>query len=136
MGEINICPTTLCGFHFQSVCPTLILPNKRVSAQKRVLLAFLLLQKGIAYRNNYKGKNPMTQTQWRRYQWSKKGIAAKANNKAADPKEKLVETFRRPMKERLSLPLVEENNVEDDEMDSDFMDSEPDFDTVCNVVSI
>jgi len=78
----------------------------------------------------------MTQTQWRRYQWSKKGIAAKANNKAADPKEKLVETFRRPMKERLSLPLVEENNVEDDEMDSDFMDSEPDFDTVCNVVSI
>jgi len=47
LGEINVCSTTLCGFHFQSVCPTLILPNKRVSAresaQKRVLLTFLLM---------------------------------------------------------------------------------------------
>ncbi|KEH29532.1 hypothetical protein MTR_4g044357 [Medicago truncatula] len=42
----------------------------------------------------------------------------------------------RPMKERLSFPPVEENTVEDDEMDSDFMDLEQDFDVVCNVVSI
>jgi hypothetical protein len=46
LGEINLCPTILCGFHFQSVSPTLISPNKRVSArestQKRVLLALLI----------------------------------------------------------------------------------------------
>jgi len=83
-----------------------------------------------SYRNNYKGKNPMTRTQWRRYQRSKKGIAAKANGKAVDPKEKLVEMVRRPVKERLSLPPVEGNADRDDEMDSDFMDSEPDFDVI------
>jgi len=65
----------------------------------------------------------MTQTQWRRYQRSKKGIVAKANNKAVDPKEKLVETVRRQVKERLSLPPVEGNVAGDDKMDSDFMDS-------------
>lgn len=32
--------------------------------------------KKYAYNNNYKGKNPMTRTQWRRYQRSKKGVAA------------------------------------------------------------
>jgi hypothetical protein len=31
--------------------------------------------KKFAYRNNYKGKNPMTRTQWRKYQRSKKGIS-------------------------------------------------------------
>jgi len=30
----------------------------------------------------------MTRTQWRRYQRSKKGIVAKANNKVVNPKEK------------------------------------------------
>jgi hypothetical protein len=80
--------------------------------------------------------NPMTRTQWRRYQRSKKGIAARANDKAVDPEEKLVEAVRKPVKEMLSLPLVEENIVGYDEMDSDFMDSEPDFDVLCNVVSI
>jgi len=75
--------------------------------------------KNYAYRNNYKGKNPMTRTQWRRYQRSQKGIAAKANNKAVDPKEKLVEMVRRPVKKRSSLPPVEGNVVRDDEMDSE-----------------
>lgn len=45
LDEINVCLTTLCGFHFQSVGPTLFLPNKKVnarkSAQKRILLTFL-----------------------------------------------------------------------------------------------
>ena len=48
LDEINVCLTTLCWFHFQSVGPTLILPNKRVSvrenAQKRASLAFLILK--------------------------------------------------------------------------------------------
>jgi len=88
-----------------------------------------------AYRNNYKGKNSMTRTQYRRYQRSKKGIAANADDKAVDPrgKEKLVEAVRRLVKEMFSLPPVEENNAGFDEMDSDFVDSEPDFDVVCNV---
>ena len=89
-----------------------------------------------SYRNNYKGKNPMTRTQWRRYQRSKKGITASADDKAVNPKEKMVEIVRRPVKKMLSLPPVKENVVRDDEMDSDFMDSEPNFDLVCNVVSI
>jgi len=78
----------------------------------------------------------MTRTHWRRYQRSKKGIAIKANDKPVDPKEKLVEIVRRLVKEILSLPPVEGNVARDDEMDSDFMDSEPDFDVICNVVSI
>ena len=91
-----------------------------------------------AYRNNYKGKNPVTQTQWRRYQRSKKGIATSIDGKAVDPKgkEMMVKTVKRPMKERLYLPLIEENLVRDDEMDLNFMNSEPDFDVVCNVISI
>jgi len=91
-----------------------------------------------AYRNNYKGKRPMTRSQWRRYQRSKKGIAASVDDKAVDPKgkEKLVETVRRPVKERLSMLPVGENPIGDGETDSDFLDSEPNFDVVCNVVSI
>jgi len=53
-----------------------------------------------------------------------------------DPKEKLVETVRGPVKERLSFSPIEGNVDGDDEMDSDFMDSEPHFDVICNVVSI
>jgi len=65
--------------------------------------------KKYAYRNNYKGKIPMTHTQWRRYQRSKKGT----NDKAVDPKGKeiIVETIKRPVEERLSLPHVEEKTV-------------------------
>jgi len=40
------------------------------------------------------------------------------------------------VKERLSLPPKKEDLDEDDELDSEFMDSEPDFDVICNVVSI
>jgi len=52
--------------------------------------------KKYAYRNKSKGNNPMTRTLWRRYQRSKKGMAARANDKVVDPKGKLVETVRRP----------------------------------------
>jgi len=40
------------------------------------------------------------------------------------------------VKERLSLPLVKEDLNKDDELGSEFMDSKPDFDVICNVVSI
>ena len=52
-----------------------------------------------------------------------------------NPQEKFVETVRRLAKERLSLPHFEGNAAGDDEMDSNFMDSEPDFDVISNVVS-
>jgi len=78
----------------------------------------------------------MTHTQWRRFQRSKKSIAARANDKAVDPEEKLVESVRKPVKGRLSLLRVEGNFIGDDKIDSDFMDSEPDFDVVCNMVYI
>jgi hypothetical protein len=48
----------------------------------------------------------------------------------------MVESGRRPAKERLSLPLVKDDLDEDDELDSEFMVSEPDFDVICNVISI
>jgi hypothetical protein len=80
----------------------------------------------------------MIQTQWRRYQRSKMGFAASTDDKAVGPKgkEKVVEIVKRPIKERMSLPPIEENPVGDDEMDSGCMDSKPDFDVVCNVLSI
>lgn len=77
-----------------------------------------------AYHSNYNGQYPMTRSQWRRYQRSKKGIAARSDNKAVDPKgkEKLVELVRRPVNERLCLPFIEENPAGDDEMNLDFLD--------------
>jgi len=86
-----------------------------------------------AYSNNYKGKNHMTRTQWRMYQRSKKVVVADLDDNTVDPKgkQKVVETTKRRVKERLSLPPVEENPTGDDEMDS-----EPNFDVICNVVSI
>jgi hypothetical protein len=65
--------------------------------------------KKFAYSNNYKGKNPMTRTQWRRYQRSKKDIFTSLKDETVDPKGdlRMVETKRREAKERLSLPLVE-----------------------------
>jgi len=94
--------------------------------------------KKYAYNNNYKGKNLITRTRWKRYQRSKKGVAANFDDKAVDPKgkQKVVEIAKRPVKERLSFPPVEENPTGDDEIDSNFMDSELDFDVICNVVSI
>jgi len=43
-------------------------------------------------------KNPMTRTQWRRYQRSKKGIAASLEHKTVDPNDnqRMVESGRRP----------------------------------------
>ncbi|KEH29669.1 hypothetical protein MTR_4g046867 [Medicago truncatula] len=74
-----------------------------------------------------KGKNPITRTQWRRYQRYKK---ATANDNTFDPKgkQKVVKIAKRLVKEKLSLPLIKKNHHENDEMDSDFMDSELDFD--------
>ena len=77
-----------------------------------------------SYRNNYKGKNPMTRTQWRRFQRQKK--LAQQNLQTGQYKE----VSRRPVKERL-LPPVDEDKMEDE----DLLDSEPDFDVIC-VVSI
>ena len=48
----------------------------------------------------------------------------------------MVESGRRLTRERLSLPLVKEDPDEDYELGSEFMDSEPDFDIICNAVSI
>ena len=92
----------------------------------------------FSYSNNYKGKNPMTRTQCRSYQRSKKGISISLKDETLDPKgdQRMVESKRRPAKERLSLPLVEEDPNEDNELGSGFTDSEPDFDVICNLVSI
>jgi len=80
----------------------------------------------------------MTRTQWRRYQRSKKGIVTSLKDKTVDPEgnQRMVESGRRPAKERLYLPLVKEDPNEDDELGSKFMDSEPYFNVICNVVSI
>ncbi|KAK2422828.1 hypothetical protein QL285_033329 [Trifolium repens] len=77
-----------------------------------------------SYRNNYKGKHPMTRTQWRRFQRQKK--LAATNLQTGQYKE----VARRPAKERI-LPPINENKMEDE----DLLDSEPDFDVIC-VVSI
>jgi hypothetical protein len=37
------------------------------------------------------------------------------------------------VKEKLSLPFVGENVAGDNRMDSNFIDSKPDFDVMCNV---
>ncbi|WJX20372.1 hypothetical protein P8452_09935 [Trifolium repens] len=92
------------------------------------------------YRNNYKGKNPMTRSQWRRYQRQKKVAAQKSQIAADGNGERPMELAKRPMKERLGEPKVESSvadNVEDDHMEADdFLDSEPDLDIIVNVASI
>jgi len=67
----------------------------------------------------------MTRTQWRRYQRSKKGVSS-FEDETVDlkGKQEMVEPFRRPVKERLSLPPIKENPNEDGELDSKFMDSD------------
>jgi len=94
--------------------------------------------KKYAYNNNYKGKNPITKTQWRRFQRPKNGVVVSLEDKTIDPNDdqRMVKPGRRPAKERLSLLLVKDDPGEDDELDSKFMDSEPDFDVICNMVSI
>jgi len=44
--------------------------------------------KKYVYTKNYKVKNPMTRTQWIRYQRYKKGVVANVGDKAVDPKVK------------------------------------------------
>jgi len=80
----------------------------------------------------------MKKTQWRRHQRSKKGVVVSFEDETIDPngKQEVVEPFRRPVKERLSIPPIKENPNEYDELDSEFMDFDPDFDVICNVVSI
>jgi hypothetical protein len=97
-----------------------------------------LKSKKYAYNNNYKGKSPMTRTQWRRYQRSKNGVAVSLEDKTTDPSDgkRMVESGRRPAKERLSPPLIKEDPDEDDELGSKFIVFEPAFDVICNVVSI
>ncbi len=48
----------------------------------------------------------------------------------------MVEVAKRQVKEKLLLPLVKENSIEDDEMNSYFMDFEPNFDVIFNVFFI
>ncbi|KAK2444838.1 hypothetical protein QL285_015833 [Trifolium repens] len=92
------------------------------------------------YRNNYKGKNPMTRSQWRRYQRQKKVAAQKSQITADSKGERPMELAKRPMRERLGEPKVESlvaDNVEDEHMEADdFLDSEPDLEIIVNVVSI
>ena len=42
--------------------------------------------KKFPYSNKYKGKNPMTRTQWKRYQSSKKCISTSFEDETVDPK--------------------------------------------------
>jgi len=42
----------------------------------------------------------------------------------------MVEAFRRPVKESLSLPPVKGNPNEDDGLDLEIIDSDPDFDVI------
>ncbi|WJX84315.1 hypothetical protein P8452_66904 [Trifolium repens] len=90
----------------------------------------------FSYRNNYKGKNPMTRTQWRRFQRKKKMATQNVNAGGNATVVQKVEMARRPAKERLS-PVAEGNENEEDYMDNDdILDDEPDFDVLVNVISI
>jgi hypothetical protein len=59
----------------------------------------------FSYSNNYKGKNPMTRTQWRRYQRQQKLAKQNASTGGNAKEVKLVEKAKRPAKERISSPL-------------------------------
>ncbi|KEH38130.1 hypothetical protein MTR_2g461810 [Medicago truncatula] len=92
----------------------------------------------FVYSNSCKGKNHMTRNQWRRYRRSKKDISTSLEDETVDPNgdQRTVVSKRRPTKERLYLPLIEEDPNEDNELGSRFTDSEPDLDVICNLVSI
>ncbi|CAJ2672093.1 unnamed protein product [Trifolium pratense] len=120
--------------------------GSKVVAGKETVNAATEVNK-YSYRNNYKGKNPMTRTQWRRFQRKQKLTAkeAEAGGKAvATQKAEKVEMAKRPIKERLSIILEEpiaENaqggaEDEDDMEDDDLLDEGSDFDVMVNVVSI
>ena len=82
--------------------------------------------KQYAYNNNYKGKHPMTKTQWRRYQRQKKAGALKDITNVNNNKVKQVVVFemvKKPAIERIFPPLAEiekDLRKEDEEMTSNF----------------
>lgn len=96
----------------------------------------------------YKGNNPMTQTQWIRFQRNKK-VAREATQKTTpkSEEERKKEQYR-PTKERLAMPiprvglmLTEVNdfgdNINDEMVSDNFEDSsEDDLIIYCNIVSI
>jgi hypothetical protein len=96
----------------------------------------------FVYNINYKGKNPMTKTQWRRYQRQKKASASKdVTNveKREEKQETVFEMVKRPATERIFPPLLTLKGdlpKEDEEMASNFSESDPSLDIVCNVVSV
>ncbi|MCI78054.1 hypothetical protein A2U01_0099324, partial [Trifolium medium] len=75
------------------------------------------------YRNNYKGKNPMTRTQWRRFQRKKKLATQKVSAGGNVTVVQKVELAKRPAKERLAS-IVEETEAENgkDAENEDYMD--------------
>ncbi|CAJ2642248.1 unnamed protein product [Trifolium pratense] len=117
--------------------------GSKVAAGKETVNAAAEANK-YSYRNNYKGKNPMTRTQWRRFQRKKKlaGKDAEAGGKTVVAQK--AEVAKRPMKERLFVvleePIAETAKVmvegEDDMDDDDLLDEGSDFDVMVNVVSI
>ncbi|XP_045802327.1 uncharacterized protein LOC123895902 [Trifolium pratense] len=96
--------------------------------------------KKYVYRNNYKGKNPMTRTQWRRHQRQQRLSLQEAQKTEDNKGKQVVEVARRPLKERLTQPEDDqkvENEFEGENMeDEDLLDSDPEFDVLVNVVSI
>ena len=94
-----------------------------------------------AYKNNYKGKNPMTRTQWRRFQRQKKEGVLKdvTNGDKSKGKQPIVfEMVKKPATERIFPPLSSALNIpkgDDDILTSTFSDSEPSLDIIC-VVSV
>jgi hypothetical protein len=84
----------------------------------------------------------MTKTQWRRYQCQKKVSALKdvTNVEKMEKKQETVfEMVKRPATERIFPPLSilkEDLPKEDEEMTSNFSESDPSLDIVCNVVSV
>jgi hypothetical protein len=99
--------------------------------------------KKYSYKNNYKGKNPMTRTQWRRYQRQKK-LAIQSPNAGGNIKvDQKIKLAKKPTNEKVYVPVEtseaeNEKNTknEDDYMDDDLSDDEDDFTVLVNVVSI
>jgi len=97
--------------------------------------------KRYAYYNNYKGKHPMTKTQWRWYQRQKKANTLKdvTNiDKGEGKQETIFKMVKRPATKRIFPPLPtlkKDFPEEDEELTSNFSESDPSFDLVC-VVSV
>jgi len=97
--------------------------------------------KRYAYNNNYKGKHPMTKTQWRRYQRQKQANALKdvTNvDKGEGKQETVFEMVKRPATKSIfpPLPTLKKDCPEENkELTSNFSESDPSFDLVC-VVSV